>query len=68
MITLELTYEQEEAVTIQSIKESYKINKKILDDYYHEGEWLHRDDLEEVSLMIHHLKEVIEYYGGSVDN
>jgi len=67
MSTLELTYDQEEAVTIQSLKESYKLNKGTLDDYYHNGAWLHRDDLEDVSLMIHHLKAVIEYYGGSVD-
>lgn len=67
MSTLELTYDQEEAVTIQSLKESYKLNKGTLDDYHHNGAWLHRNDLEDVSLMIYHLKAVIEYYGGSVE-
>jgi len=28
---------------------------------------LHRDDVEHQSLLIHHLKYVIEYYGGEPD-
>jgi hypothetical protein len=67
MTTIELTYDQEESITIRSLKENYRLNKEILDSYYHNGAWLHRDDLEDVSLMIHHLKAVIDYYGGSVE-
>lgn len=64
---LELDWDVVDKITLQSLEYSYKINKEVLDDYYHNGNWLHRDDLEEVSLMIHHLKAVIEYYGGSVE-
>jgi len=64
---LELDWDIVDKITLQSLENHYKINKEILDDYYHNGNWLHRDDLEEVSLMIHHLKAVIEYYGGSVE-
>lgn len=56
-----------DTITLQSLENHHKINKEMLDDYYHNGQWLHRDDLEDVSLMIHHLKAVIKYYGGSVD-
>lgn len=63
---LELDWDTVDKITLQSLENHYKINKEILDDYYHNGTWLHRDDLEEVSLMIYHLKAVIEYYGGSV--
>lgn len=63
---LELDWDIVDKITLQSLENHYKINKEILDDYYHNGKWLHRDDLEEVSLMIHHLKAVIDYYGGSV--
>lgn len=54
-------------ITLQNLKDAYQLNKKTLDEYYHNGKWLHRDDLEDVSLIIHHLKAVIGYYGGSVE-
>jgi len=64
---LELDWDIVDKITLQSLENHYKINKEMLDDYYHNGKWLHRDDLEDLSLMIHHLKAVIEYYGGSVE-
>jgi len=63
---LELDWDVVDKITLQSLENHYKMNKESLDDYYHNGKWLHRDDLEATSLMIHHLKAVIDYYGGSV--
>jgi hypothetical protein len=54
-------------VTLQTLKGAYQLNKETLDNYYEGKSWLHRDDLEHVSLMIHHLKAVIEYFGGCVE-
>jgi hypothetical protein len=65
---LELDWDIVDKITLQSLENHHKINKEILDNYYHNGKWLHRDDLEDTSLMIYHLKAVIEYYGGSVDS
>jgi hypothetical protein len=64
---VEIDWDTLDNITVKSLEAHYKLNKEILDDYYHNGAWLHRDDLEETSLMIHHLKAVIEYYGGSVE-
>lgn len=62
-----LPYELTDEITLQNLKDSYQLSKKTLDNYCEGGGWLHRDDLEDVSLMIHHLKAVIEYYGGSTE-
>lgn len=54
-------------LTLENLKFHHQLCKEFLDDYYNEKAWLHRDDLEDLSVMIHHLKAVIVYYGGSVE-
>lgn len=64
---VELNWDVVDRITLQSLENHYNMNKETLDNYYHNGDYLHRDDLEEVSLMMFHLKAVIDYYGGSVE-
>lgn len=62
----EIPWEAAEAITLQALKQDYAMAKEDVDAYYSEGKWMHRDDLENQCVLMHHLKAVINYYGGSV--
>lgn len=53
-------------ITLQSLEEHYNMSKEALDSYYSGEGWLHRNDIENLSVLMYHLKEVIDYYGGTI--
>ena len=63
----ELPWEAVEAITLDNLKKDYEMAKEDLDNYYHNKGYMHRDDVESTSALLHHLKPVIEYCGGTVD-
>jgi hypothetical protein len=66
-VSITLTYDIVGEVVLSDLKEHLKMARESLDDYHNRVSWLHRDDVEHQSLLIHHLKYVIEYYGGKPD-
>mgnify|MGYP000845263101 FL=1 len=66
-VSITLTYDMVDEVVLSALKEHLKMARESLDDYHNRVSWLHRDDVEHQSLLIHHLKYVIEYYGGETD-
>jgi len=56
-----------DSITLQSLEEHYKISKEALDSFYSGEGWLHRNDIENLSVLMCHLREVIDYYGGSTE-
>lgn len=60
-----ISFDEADRITLASLRDSYRLCKKSLDDYYENNDWLHRDDLENISLQMDALRKVIEYYGGA---
>ncbi len=63
----EIPWEAADLITLSSLESHYRMAKESLDDSYTGSRWLHKDDLEYYAILKHHLKAIIEYYGGSVD-
>lgn len=62
-----IPWETADDITLARLKYDYKVAKGQLDSWYAGGMWLHRDDIEHTSIIMFHLKAVIEYCGGSVE-
>jgi len=67
MPKFEIPWDAADQITLASLENHYNILKEGLDDWYNNRQWMHREDVEENSVMMHHLKAVISYYGGSVE-
>jgi len=62
-----IPWEAADAITLGCLQDHYKMAKEHLDQWYEGKGWLHREDVEGQSVLMFHLKAVIEYYGGSAE-
>jgi len=66
-VGFKIPWEAADAITLACLQDHYKMAKGALDEWYEGKGWLHREDVENQSVLMFHLKAVIEYYGGTVE-
>jgi len=67
MMKFEIPFEVADDITLTSLKNHYQIASERFTKWHTGAQWMHRDDVYEDVVTMHHLKAVIEYYGGSID-
>lgn len=54
-------------ITLKNLQDHYRMTKESLDKWYDGKEWLHRDDVDHCVVLMGHLKAIIGYFGGSIE-
>lgn len=62
----QISWEAADDITLSNLKGLYKNLADELDGWFKGVRHMHVDDVRDSNIMLIHLKEVIEYYGGTV--